>query len=1080
MKHMGRYALSLALFLALGSPMVWAQATAQISGSVTDATGALLPGVDVTATQTNTGVTRTGVSNETGSYTFTNLPIGPYRLEASLPGFQTFAQTGIVLAVNDSQNFNVVMQVGQVTQTIEVQAEAARVETRTQSVSSLIGNQEILELPLNGRQVTDLIALSGAAVQTGTSGGQAWVGMPRLQIAGGLESGVSYSLDGAMHNNPYDGTSMAMPFPDALEEFKVESTGTSAGSGMKSGGAVNAVTKSGTNEFHGDAFWFVRNEKFNARNAFAPQRDNLKRNQFGGTIGGPIVGDRLFFFSGYQGTTTRGQQDPDFEFVPTAAMLAGDWTAFAGCHGDLDEIDAGGNPTGFVNNMINPVLFSDFASNVVNFAGFPSTTDPCGEIAFQISDILDEHQFVNRVDYQLSNDHSIFGRAIVSMYDQQPGYANSDNLLTTQQRGFDNMAHSYAFGDTYLFSGDELNAFRLTVNRTAIARRNEPFFFASDLGMDIWHGGSVPHVQIRVDDGFGIGGTTAAEAFFGTTSYQLGDDINLARGDHQLGFGVMAAQWRVEQFAAHRSLGRLNYDGRDTGNGLADFMLGYMENIDQGSETNWATRQSYFGAYITDSWRATPTVTVNLGLRWEPFLPLYLADGSLYDYNEDRFNSGEHSTSFPLAPAGILFRGDSGLPEKGINTRWNNFGPRVGLAWDVNGDGRTSLRASYGIAYDFAIGAFLGNRASSPPHAFRTVHSRPADGEAPFDDFTGGNPFPFAAYDPSIPFPPFAAWISMETPDMPIPTVQSWNLSLQRQVGDWVVSGSYMGRQTTHMWAGRAINEASWAPGDSRRVDNTRRRLYMLDPVEGGGYSNLTLTEAGGTSQYHGLLLSAEHRVASGLNVRSNYTWSHCTGDDVELGSNPGESSHYLVSSERSFDRGNCAGDRRHLLNATVVASTPEFANPTLMMIASDWQLSGIYRFSTGAFLTLQSGRDRLFSGVRSTVQRPNQLMDDVFADKDGLQYLNRSAFDFPSNGEVGNMRTRTIGGPPSFGLDLALRRSFNFGETQSLEFRAEAFNVTNSLRRDNPQLRLSRGTFGRIQGARDPRIMQFAFKYVF
>src|SRR5438874_5235388 len=278
--------LAAVLMACLLTTTVWGQATAQISGTVKDQSGAVLPGVEVTATQTDTGIVRTAVTNETGSYVLSNLALGPYRVEAGLPGFRTYAQTGIVLQVNSNPAINPILEVGQVSEQVEVQANAALVETRSTAVGQVIENQRILELPLNGRQVTDLVTLSGAAVQTGTSPDTSWQGGVYISIAGGQAFGVAYSLDGAMHTNVYDGSQMPMPFPDALQEFKVAASGMSATGGTRgSGGQVSSVTKSGTNEFHGDAFEFVRNYQFNARNFFALKRDSIKRNQYGGSLG---------------------------------------------------------------------------------------------------------------------------------------------------------------------------------------------------------------------------------------------------------------------------------------------------------------------------------------------------------------------------------------------------------------------------------------------------------------------------------------------------------------------------------------------------------------------------------------------------------------------------------------------------------------------------------------------------------------------------------------------------------------------------------------------------------------------------
>ena len=296
------------IILTIGCALVWAQVTAQISGTAKDQSGAVLPGVEITVTQTDMGIARNTITNETGSYVLPNLPIGPYRLEAALPGFRTFVQTGIVLQVNSSPVVNVVLEVGQVSEQVEVQANATLVETRNVGVGQVVENTRILELPLNGRQAVELIALAGAAAPAPLVDASARDPFAKasFSVAGGLNNGVNFTLDGAYHNNPQSNGYMTTPFPDALQEFKVETSATSAAGGVKSAGSVSLVTKSGTNEFHGDLFEFVRNGMFNARNVFATKGDSIKRN--GGTVGGPIAKNRLFFFAGYQGTKIR--QDP--------------------------------------------------------------------------------------------------------------------------------------------------------------------------------------------------------------------------------------------------------------------------------------------------------------------------------------------------------------------------------------------------------------------------------------------------------------------------------------------------------------------------------------------------------------------------------------------------------------------------------------------------------------------------------------------------------------------------------------------------------------------------------------------------
>src|SRR5438067_2944328 len=348
----------------------WAQATAQISGTVRDQSGAVLPGVEVTATQTETGISRTTVTNETGSYVLPNLALGPYRLEAALSGFRTYAQAGIVLQVNSNPVVNAVMDVGQVAETLDVQANAAQVETRSVGVGQVIEDTRIVELPLNGRNVQDLITLSGAAVQQGTTGNRSFAGNDIVSMAGSLGFGAAYSLDGIPHMDPYDGQSQPLPFPDALQEFKVETSGLSAQNAKSA--SVSSVTKSGTNAFHGDLFEFVRNDLFNARNYFVTTHNTLKRNQFGGTVGGPVIHNKLFFFGGYQRTTIRQDAQNTRQYVPTAAALSGDFTAIAS-----PACNAGRQITlraPFVNNRINPALFDKAAVAIAS--KMPKYVDP--------------------------------------------------------------------------------------------------------------------------------------------------------------------------------------------------------------------------------------------------------------------------------------------------------------------------------------------------------------------------------------------------------------------------------------------------------------------------------------------------------------------------------------------------------------------------------------------------------------------------------------------------------------------------------------------------------------------------------
>ena len=956
--------VSLVVFMLIFSGgTVWAQATAEISGTVRDQTGALLPGVEVTATQTNTGTARMTLTNETGSYVLSNLAIGPYEFEVALPGFRTYVQTGILLQVNSSPVINIALEVGQVTQTIQVQANATLVETRNIGIGTVVENQRIVELPLNGRQVTDLILLAGGAVDEGVAAPYAPRGAVRLSVAGGVAEGyygsVGYVLDGALHNDVWFNLNLPFPFPDALEEFQVETSALSARSGMHSGSAINAVTKSGTNAFHGTLFEFVRNGKFNARNFFASKRDTLKRNQFGAILGGPIQSNKLFFFAGYQGTTLRSDPSTTQNFIPTAKMLSGDFTDYA-----APACNAAGQLTlgaPFVDNRIDPAEFSPAALNIAS--RLPTTSDPCGKILFGIADRPNEHQFIGRLDYQLNDRQSVFGRYMATTDDKPAAFSvTPDNVLVTGPRGFaggkDSLVQAFTLGHTYLIGSNMVNALRLTANRTAIHQTAVPFFDANDVGIDNFFPYSDGWMRLSVAGGFELGSSGDGDVLWRTAAFQLNEELSFTRGNHQMSFGGTGAQWQISHLPNKHtfSSGLWNFRGSVTGRGLSDFMTGNLFFFLQSAPFEMTTHQWYLSLHGQDTWQATPRLTLSYGLRWEPYFPLENRNGRINHFDFDRFRAGTRTSQLDFAPAGLTYPGDPGFPRRaGMDDQWAQFAPRVGVAWDVNGDGRTSVRAAYGESFELIMGGFHLGTTIVPPWAGRIQIIFPPGGlDDPWRDFEGGNPFPIDPVNGL--FTPSALNATFDYDTEPT-RVQQWNLSIQRQiVSDWLLSTSYLGAHTIHLWVADEANPASLAPGASRSNVEQRRLLFVENPEEGKFFSNLFTIDDGGTRSYHALQLSLQRTVSSGVSVNGNYTWSHCVGDKPTAAVNPGRS--YVDPNNRDLDRGNCGTDRRHLFNWSAVMDTPEFANPTLRAVASDWKLSLIYRWSSGAPLTALSGRD--------------------------------------------------------------------------------------------------------------------------
>jgi hypothetical protein len=805
------------LGFVLASITAWPQAisTSQINGNVRDASGLAVPGAEIKATQTATGATRTVISGGDGSYVLTDLPIGPYQLEVTKEGFSKYVQSGIVLQVASNPTVEVVLKVGSVSEQVQVEANASLVETRNSGVGQVVDNQRVLELPLNGRQATDLIYLTGMATTVNGAGLNSGVrNYPTadISVAGGLSNGLTYALDGATHNDPYNNLNLPLPFPDALQEFKVETSALPAQYGHHSSAAVNGVTKSGTNGFHGDLFEFLRNGAVNARNAFATSVDQLKRNQFGGTVGGPIRKDKLFFFVGQQTTILRTAPAVNIAFIPTAQMLAGDFTAIAGpgCNTSGTIINLPSS-LGFASNKISPSLFSQPALNIVQHAGFPTTTNPCGQYSFGRRTNSNDYNSLARVDYQWSTRHSLFGRYLQARFDQPSDYDPS-NLLAASTASLGFRVQSLVLGDTYLIGAGTVSSFRATLNRSAVPKVNPHVFSPTDVGIHIWDG--VPGlVRIAITNGFNLASNNETPSTYNTTDYQLSEDVSLVRGSHQIGIG---ADWIHSWLNASSGLnasGPFTFSGQVTGLGLADYLLGKPSAFTQATTTLDYSRMNYVGLYIQDAWKATPKLTINGGLRWDPYLPVSTKYGWTSHFDPALFAQGVRSSQYTNAPAGLIFPGDPGYPGKDVtNRRLNNFAPRIAVAFDPKGDGRMSIRAAYGIFYDLPSHNDYVGMAQSPPFGNQTTINFPASFADPWQGIQGGNPYPLTLSKNS----PFINFGSYENFLLNAKTTysQQWNLSIQRQLGaDWLASVNYVGSTIIHLWGGNQANPGVYIPG---------------------------------------------------------------------------------------------------------------------------------------------------------------------------------------------------------------------------------------------------------------------------
>jgi Carboxypeptidase regulatory-like domain/TonB dependent receptor len=1101
----------LVLAASLTPLLVWGQAisTAQIKGTVQDGTGASVAEAEVRVTQTDTGATRIVNTGSDGAYLLTSLPIGPYRMEVSKAGFSKYVQSGIVLQVASNPTIEVSLQVGSVNEQVQVEANAAMVETQTTGVGQVIDQQRVVDLPLNGRTVTDLILLTGGAV-TGRTSRSSYPSSAAVSIAGGGQGSVSYVLDGGTHNDPLSNQNLPLPFPDALQEFKVETSSLPAQYGMHSAGAVNVVTKAGGNQIHGNLFEFVRNYKFNARNSFQPVRDSLKRNQFGGTIGGAIVKDKLFYFLGYQNTIVKSSPAATVAFVPTPAMLAGDFTAVtsAACRPGLPALTLAA-ASGFTNNQISPTRFDPISLNLQKL--LPTTADPCGRITYALPASFDESQGVAKVDYQMTEKHSMFGRYFISHYESPTGDP-AGNLLVRSRGGASNNVFTATFGDTYLLRSNMVSSFRITANRSSNTTVYNQYVNLADLGV-------TGLAQLPVEkfgkylggwtttNGFGIATTPSFQPYL---TWHVSEDVSLTHGAHQITFGMNFANLKATAINYLNSNGSYTFQGNFSGLQNADFLLGTPTSFTQAAPSYSVQRQNIFSLYVQDAWKVTKHLTVNAGVRWDPFF------GHTNPYNQtlsvslDNFYNNKISKVLPNAPAGFIFGGDEGLPVgKYSPDKKKTFSPRLGIVWDPKGDGRMSIRAGYGIFYDFPNFAFdqfgfaqpFGGSFTINPTLDGTPNTR-AVINTPWAGVASGNPFPLVSPDKYTYNSNNAALVFGYPLDVKPTYIQQYNLSIQRQFGgNWLLSANYVGNSTRHLWANNPVNQSQFLGTGACTINGVsiancgttattaqRRRLNFLNPSQGKFFGDTYILDEGGTANYNGLILSATHRFGNNFTSTTNFTWSHCISDNYTTALGLGATSQTRFDNRRA-DRGNCVGaDVRKVFNQTLVVTPPSLGSGFLKKATRDWKIAASAIAQTGQQLTVTAGVDRALTG-NAGVQRVNQVLDDVYLPNKGQSgWLNPAAFAQPAIGTFGNMGPTNVRGPGAFTLNTSLARAFKFRERHTIEIRGEAFNLLNYVNFYNPVTSLSATNFGQIvptaggfgSAPTDPRIMQFALKYTF
>jgi Carboxypeptidase regulatory-like domain/TonB dependent receptor len=1085
-------------FMVLGyAPALHGQAVsiASVTGRVTDSQGAVVAGAQIKMTGVETASIYNAVTNTDGIYTFPSLPIGAYMLESTVPGFQTYAQRGIVLRVNDHVQIDVIVKVGAVAERVEVTANVGLVQTQQNTISQVIDQQRIVDLPLNGRDPTELITISGASVNhsDGTNtGSKSFFSSQSISIAGSAGDATNYLLDGGDNNDSFTNVNMPIPFPDALAEFSVETSTLPARNGLHPGGVVNAVTKSGSNRWHGDVFEFIRNGDVNAINYFATKQDSLKRNQFGGTFGGRIIRDKLFFFGGYQGSYIRQDPSSSTAYVPTAAALAGDFSALdgAGCQskGVARVINDPTTGLPIPNAQMGVSRFDPVSVALSKY--LPQTADPCGKVAWGIPVQSNEGQFIWRVDWLINSKHSLYARHFVDNYTLKALFDPHD-ILVTSVSGNVERAQTLVLGDTYQLSPNTVNSAHFTLGRRSDDRGpNTSGVNMAKLGATNLYQGTPDFLQIAVNNGgFTIGCGTCALGRFPVTSFQYADDVDILRGKHQIAFGVDYLRTREIQENHYNDDGAYTFSGQYSNDPLLDFLMGKMNTFNQSGQQLNDLRQNVVGLYAQDTYHATRRLVINLGLRWEPFQPEFDHYDRGSTFSRAAFDAGQVSQIYANAPAGTLFAGDPGVDHSFTGRRLANLSPRLGIVYDPTGSGKTTLRVGGAILYD-SVGAFIPYRmvAQNPPYGPQvTLTSGPYQFSDPWGNVPGGNPFPLPTPSKNVSFPTANAEVFLP-PHIHSPSVKQWNFSVQHRFGDnWVFTASYLGNETSHLWIGNEINPAVYIPGTCgssacSTTGNTqaRRVLSLANPKVGAYYSTMILADDGISANYNGFLTSIEHRFAHNFTLLANYTWSKC------LGIAPVNSLGGDVMQDPNNVRGDygyCTYDVPFLLNTSIVYESRFRGHGAMLSrLLKGWTVAPLVRYGSGLPVNPTTGKDNSLTG--SGLDRPNVVAgaQTYTGAAHGLiyQYVNPGLYTANPIGTFGNAAHLSLRTPGSYNVDLAVSRAFNLREGLALHIRGEAFNALNHQRFGAPNTSLSSSTFGRITSAAAPRILQASMKLVF
>jgi hypothetical protein len=1107
--------LALAIFCASG---VSAQdISASIQGTVTDESGGVVAGVKVTVIQRETGLQRVATSNTQGEYILLQLPVGHYRLEAETKGFKKYVQEGISLDVNQAAVQPIHLAIGSPTQQIEVKADAPVIESTSTNLGQTVGEREILDLPLNGRNFTQLGLLQTGVVPL----------TPGLLEAGGiLREGQSYAvtgqrpesnnflIDGADNFDTVDGGFVLQPPVDAIAEFKILTHTANAEFGHSTGSTTNIITRSGSNEFHGTAWEFLRNNDFDAKSFFANSVEPLRRNQFGGVFGGPVRKDKTFFFGYYEGVRNR-QGETTVTTVPSNAERTGNFgDQCALYNGTFNSqglcID---NSTGQVSQtggqLFNYFVPPNAPPQAIPYNQLPginsisqtllqyyplANSGPFGYVDTQMF-TGNSDQFGVRVDHYLTDVDVLNFRYSFGQTSELDPLSNIGANVPGFPVGEKQRVQNFVAQETHTFSPTLIGILRASYLRNKfLVGENINHTDPSSLGFDYTPSleSAIGPPFIQVGGYASIGDPITGPRNTYQNTFDFSGSMSWIKGKHELKFGGGYQYDQINVLQGIATNGFFVFSTFPLSNAFASFLFGQPVVFLQGGGNFYrGLRGQAFNLYGQDTWKISKRLTLNYGLRYEvpsPYTEIH-NDQALWV-------PGRQSTVMPNAPEGLLYPGDQGVPRGLIPTDRAAFAPRIGVAWDVTGNGRWLVNSAYGIFYDpyyTGQGGPLQDAISAPPY-LQTPQVSVPNFASPFN---GQNPFTNTfAQDMTL---------LVLSPNLRLPYAQDWNLNIQRALGnDWLLEIGYIGTKGTKLPRFIEANPAVYVPGNSTQQNADQRRLYSGCTLTGTApcvYSSIGEIAGIADSSYNALQISLKKRFAHGLSMLASYTLSK-TLDDVSSFNITGSAAQSTAGendlAQNPFDLkaeyGRSMFDARHRFVVSYQWNLPWFNHPTNWYghVLGNWQVNGITTLMSNTPFTVYDSSDPSEQGAAPEISgffssRPNIIGNpNVGACPGGAKvrtaqcWFNTGAFQQAAIGTFGNVGRNTMDGPAFQQWDFSGIKTIPLRERMNLQFRAEIFNIFNNVNFELPNNDISSPNFGQIESAQPGRIVQFALKLSF